>query len=118
MSGVGNIQGKSESTSSQPVTILLFTILGLTNNFAYVVMLSTAHGILKEKQGGDKNNGTANATTVAPVISTTDSNGSTPAPGVDICPVTPSTQGSVVCLSKCVGVDVGLPSALCVCVCV
>ncbi|KAK7102486.1 battenin-like [Littorina saxatilis] len=61
-----------------------FWFLGLTNNFAYVVMLSAAHDILKEEEGGYINNGTANGTTVAPVTATPAGNvTSTPDPSVE-----------------------------------
>ncbi|OWF41561.1 battenin-like [Mizuhopecten yessoensis] len=46
-----------------------FWWLGLCNNFAYVIMLSAAHDILKEQGGGHSSDTNSNATTVAPVNS-------------------------------------------------
>ncbi|XP_076448088.1 battenin-like isoform X2 [Babylonia areolata] len=50
-----------------------FWILGLTNNFAYVVMLTAAHDILKEEDGGGGSVPIINVTTARPVSTTTDS---------------------------------------------
>lgn len=55
-----------------------FWIFGLTNNFAYVVMLSAAHDILDEEENENTNNTFHdNTTTLAPVVTTTPSSNET-----------------------------------------
>lgn len=41
---------------SKMLTLASFWILGLCNNFGYVVMLSSAHDILKSKSANSGNN--------------------------------------------------------------
>ncbi|XP_025095560.1 battenin-like isoform X3 [Pomacea canaliculata] len=50
--------------------LIAFWFLGLCNNFAYVVMLSAAHDILKEEENTSGTNETSNATTVSPTFTT------------------------------------------------
>uniref|UniRef100_A0A0B6ZW08 Battenin n=2 Tax=Arion vulgaris TaxID=1028688 RepID=A0A0B6ZW08_9EUPU len=47
-----------------------FWIFGLCNNFAYVVMLSAAHDILKEEEQSHNSSSSANSSTLSPVTTT------------------------------------------------
>lgn len=57
----------ASQTSALKRNLVAFWFLGLCNNFAYVVMLSAAHDILKEEEADSSHsNETTNATTLAP----------------------------------------------------
>lgn len=57
----------ASQTSALKRNLVAFWFLGLCNNFAYVVMLSAAHDILKEEEADNSHsNETTNATTLAP----------------------------------------------------
>ncbi|KAL8558202.1 hypothetical protein ACOMHN_036291 [Nucella lapillus] len=83
-----------ETRATKIRNLSAFWILGLTNNFAYVVMLTAAHDILNEEEGSSEP--FSNITTSAPVTTTTGpSNGSTAGPEETYLSCNPISTGAI-----------------------